>query len=490
MSSWNKVAKSVAVQYVGRVVGLFISLFSTILITRALGVNGYGQYTTAVAVANLIIIFSDLGFFWSTIKNISDQKETRRVAREITGIRLVVTLILIAIALAVIWLTSYPPVVKEAFTILAIFILSSGLNNVLVAIHQGTFAMGWPTIADISGRLVNLILIAIGVWLKESLLWFMVAMSISAAVNFLINWFVLARRHGPIWPKISGFQWSKYYGTVVILGVVTLLNALYLKIDVVLLSAYKPAVDVGIYGAAQKVVEIAMVFQALFVAASFPLLLEKLEQGMDHFRKALSDGFMIVLTIGLPISLILVFLSRDIVGFVAGQAFVETSQLSVLGYAITTPVTLAILAGYVLLAHIDGLFTVSLIATNRLKWLVYTNGLALILNLVLNFALIRHYSYFATAWTTVATEVFIAATVTGKAIVTFRPPISGSTVTKVVLASLISLLVLLIPWHIHVAIQILMILFVYVLVLLVIVPEVRQIIAKYSGGFRHLGAQE
>lgn len=106
MSSWGKVANSVVIQYVGRIIGLVISLVSTIILTRALGVAGYGEYTTALAVAGLIMIFSDLGFFWSTIQNLNFHDEPRTVTREISGIRLVTTLGLTILALVIVWAPS------------------------------------------------------------------------------------------------------------------------------------------------------------------------------------------------------------------------------------------------------------------------------------------------------------------------------------------------------------------------------------------------
>lgn len=484
MSSWGKVANSVVIQYIGRIIGLVISLVSTIILTRALGVAGYGEYTTALAVAGLIMIFSDLGFFWSTIQNLNFHDEPRTVTREISGIRLVTTLGLTILALAIVWASSYDLVIKQALTILTIFILASGLNNVLIAVHQGSYSMGWPTTAEIIGRLTNLILISIGVWLKLDLLWFIVGVSISSAVNLSINWLALSRRYGTIWPKIFGFPWSKYYRSVLLLGVVTLLGALYLKVDVVILSLFKTNVDVGIYGAAQKVVEIAMVFQALFLAAVFPLFLARVKEGGERFRQTLSEGFFIVAAIGLPIALMLLFFSTKLIGFIAGQEFVEASRVMFAGGAIASPLVLSILAFYVLLAHIDGVFTVGLIANNQLRWLVAVNALALGVNLLLNFAFIPHYSYLAAAAITVVSELVVAVLNITRLTKLYRPHFNWNIIFRVVVSSLLSTLIVSALPDMHVVIEALLVMGIYTLLLLGLIPQAREVFGKYFSSLK------
>jgi len=484
MSSWTNVANSVAVQYAGRAVGLLISLASTALLARTLGVAGYGEFTTALALAGLVVMLSDLGFFWSTLKSLGGAEPPRTVASEIIGIRLALTLGLTVLGLTIVWLSSYALPIKQAVTILGIFILSSGLNNVIIAVHQGDYAMGWPTISEIVGRLTNLILIALGVWLKLDLLWFVVAVSVASTVNLAINWAILSRRHGSIRPKFFGFSWSKYYSSVLFLGVVTLLGALYLRVDVIVLSLLKSATDVGIYGAAGKVIEIAMVFQALFLAAVFPMLLARLKEGREQFQQALAESFLIVFVIGLPITLILIGLAQELIHFIAGGEFVVAAQVTAWGEAITTPRVLALMAGYVILAHLGGVFSLGLIAANHLKWLLAVNGLALAVNLVLNLIFIPQYSYLAAAIITLATELLVTIFNIFKLSYHFRPRINWGAVGAATVAGLAAISLLLIPIPLHVAIKVVVIALFYLVLLIAMVPAAKRAFAHYSASLR------
>lgn len=401
------IAASVGVQYIGRAVGLVFSLFSVGLLTRYLSVAAYGDYTTAFAIAGLIVTFSDFGFFWSTIQNLNGKNGSMDAVREVLGIRVLLTLVLIAASLLVVWAGNFPHTVKVGYSILIVFVFNSSLNNIFVALYQAEYRMGWPTFMDLVSRAVNLAFIIIGSVKGYGLQWFIIGGSLASAANLILNWIPLTKRHGLLLPRIRNIAWRKYYESVFLVGMMALFSALYNKIDIVILSWAKGSVDIGIYGVAQKVVELTIMFQALLVSALFPLLITRLQESEARFLKLTRQTFLMLAVVGIPIGIFGPLLSTFLVRVVSGQKFIDASTVVYGGHAITAPMILTVLLVFVAISYVRAAFTTSLLASGDVKQLLIANIVATIVNIAFNILLVPTYSYLAAAIITVLTEVIL-----------------------------------------------------------------------------------
>ena len=71
MSLSSKIVSNTLISYSGRVVSIVFALFSIGLITRSLGQEGFGEYTTVLAFLSLFVILSDLGLHSLMTREIS-----------------------------------------------------------------------------------------------------------------------------------------------------------------------------------------------------------------------------------------------------------------------------------------------------------------------------------------------------------------------------------------------------------------------------------
>jgi O-antigen/teichoic acid export membrane protein len=339
--------------------------------------------------------------------------------------------------------------------------------------------MGWPTFSNLLSRVIILVLVAIGFYQHWSLFWLVTANGTVTLVNLFIDWFVLVRRYGLILPKLFGFAWSKYYRSVVMLGAVTIVNALYLQVDTIILSGLRSPVDVGIYGAAQKIVTIVVIFQGMFLANFFPFLIEQSKLSTEKFQKAVTNALVMLMVIGLPLGLLVISIPTELVRIVAGRQFISTSTISIDSIAISTPITLAILGFYVLINYFDGIFTNALIALDRLKWLLGVNLVALVFNIALNLAFDRTYTYFAAAILTVATELIIASTAIYKLKAINHIALPWGKIARVALASFIAIAIMFLqPLH-NVFVEVVVFGVVYLLAITIVLPDERNQIKSF-----------
>jgi len=405
--SLKRVGKSVAIQYVGRIFGYVFSLGTIAIITRHLGVSSYGEYTTVLAVASLVITFSDFGFFWSTIHNVVSSSDKSKVVGEIVGIKFVATLALILISMGVVYFGNFSPAVKDSFLVLTVFVLASSINNVLVAVYQSEYRMLHPTIAEAVSRLVNLLLAYVGVAYGFGLGFFVLSTTFSSVINILANWLGLKQSIGLIRPKILGYDWSVYYKTVFLLGLVQLLYATFYRIDVVILSWLKPAVDVGIYGIVVKITEIISAIASIYVGALFPTLVESFKTDKEKYREYISRSLLVLFALAFPIAVLGQWFRYDLVSLIGGREFLTTSTVSFDGRPYYAQTILGLALIFSALNYVSVIFYTALLAAGEMKRLLIFNIVALMTNFFLNIIFVPRYSYLTTTAVTVVTELVI-----------------------------------------------------------------------------------
>lgn len=407
-----RVIRSVVVQYAGRIVGLAISLLSLGLLTRYLGVSAYGEYATAMALAGAIVLLADFGFFWSTIQHLNDREDRLRVLREISSLKFLLTAFLLVVGFLFVRFGDYSAVVYQAYLLLTIFVLASSLNNVLVALYQTEYKMGWPTLVDVIARLFGLVLIGVGVWLKLEVPWFILGVVVTATLNIALNWAGLRSIVGSVTLGFRHIRWSEYYGSVLLIGFIYSFSVLYSRIDIVLLSRLKPSVDVGIYGLATKFVELIQLVNSLFISALFPLLVASYSRDRQKFFEYMNRSLLVLAVVGLAIPTYGLWFTSEAVRLVGGSEYVVASAISFGDRAIGAPMTLGVLLIFISLVYLSASFTIGLLAAKRLRWLLLVNVGAAVLNVGLNLWLIPSYSYLASAGIAVVTQ-FLVMTFTG-----------------------------------------------------------------------------
>lgn len=472
--NWKKLATSLGWQYLGRVIGLGVSLFSVAFLSRYLGVTTFGDYTAALAIAGLVVTFSDFGFFWSTVESFLRNEGKLDAVRDILGIRIVVTLSLLILSVLIVLFGNFNEAVKDAFIILTIFVFASSVNSIILALYQAEYKMAWPTVVDVLSRVVNLAIIVIGIKLKLSFMWFIMGASVAATIHLLVNWFGLFRNNTIVWPRIKGVSWGKYYHSVFLIGMMALFSTLFYRTDIIILTWMREATDVGIYGMTQKITDLVTMIQGLFLAALFPLLVSRYkEKNETQFNNEISRAMILSAVIGLPITIFGVFLAHDIVAVVGGNAFLTESTVMIAGRAMTTPDILKIMFGFATLYYLSTPFTMGTLASGKVQQLVKVNIIATIINIGLNIWLIPHYSYVTTATTTFLTEIVILILngVYFCRLHNFSPPFGA--MGRVILATLPGFLFLLITPDLTFIVRLIITAIMYLVCVWFFVPQIR-----------------
>ncbi|PIR96657.1 MAG: hypothetical protein COT91_05340 [Candidatus Doudnabacteria bacterium CG10_big_fil_rev_8_21_14_0_10_41_10] len=413
--SVQKIFLNTILQSVGKVISVAIGLGTIAFLTRFLGDEGFGEYTTVIAFMGFFGILADLGLYLVTTQEISREgADESKILGNVFFLRFltVVTMLVIGAVLALFF--PYSAEVKQSmFLAIVAFAFVSG-TQVLVGVFQKHLIFYKLIGSEIIQRLVNLGLVVLFIKQDLGILHFILALAVSNGVHFFIS-MSMAQRITPFTLQLDFAFWKNILAKSWPLGFSVVLNLIYFRADTLILSYFKPPTDVGVYGLSYKILEVLMAFPAMFAGLIMPFLARYAFKEWSRYKKYLQNSLNAMFLVIVPMIIVTLFFARPIINLVGGDGFVGADKV------------LQILIFATALIYLGNLFGYTVVALNAQKKMLWGYGAGAVVGLLLYFVLIPRFSYFGAAFATLAVELIVfifAYLVTGRAS-NFYPSISA-----------------------------------------------------------------
>ena len=393
MTLTHKIAKHTTVQVIGRFIGFGLSLVSIIFLTRYLGTDGFGKYITIIVFVNVVSVCAGFGLDQILIKEYFKTKRTKHLIANSLALRAIGSLLIFIIGAIIGHFLPYAPIVKIGIWVYSLSSFLVAVELIFLDIFQINLRMYYQVIAETINRIITLLLIIASIYLNLGLIFILLSTAAGSAMQILIAYFWV-NRIVTIKLRFNFKMWRNLLVKAIPLGISAVLIFVYYKIDTVLLSLLKPSADVGIYGAAYKVLDIVSTFPGMFCGLLLPVFANVFTKNrMPHFNKLIQKGFDVLAITGIPITIILFCLARPIILLVAGNQF--TSSVLVL----------EILAPSAALIYLNWIFWIAIVGGDKQNKLILPYLLITIFNIILNLILIPRYSYLGAASATIITQL-------------------------------------------------------------------------------------
>jgi len=399
MSLSRKIAKNTMIQMVGKIISTVLGLFSLGLITRYLGQEGYGEYTTVIAFLTIFAVIADFGLTLVTVQMISGLKEKEkeeRILNNLFSFRLVSIILLLLISPLFLFFLPYSAAVKWGVLITAPYFIFPALTQIIIGLLQKKLSMDRAALAEVISRIVLIVGIFLVLRLNLGLKGILIATVISGGSSFLFH-YLFARSFAKLrlawdwdlWKKIISLSWP--------LAVTIVLNLIYLRADIIFLSLFKGSGEVGLYGAAYRVVDVLTTLPFMFAGLILPILTSAwLEDKKEYFQKILQKSFDFMAILALPLIVGGQFLAEPVMVVVAGQDFKDSGPI------------LGLLIIAVAAIFLGTIFSHAVVAINKQKKLIVYYAFTSLTSLAAYFILIPRFSYFGAAAVTIYSETLIA----------------------------------------------------------------------------------
>lgn len=391
----RKIAFNTIVSAATRVLGTTLALVTIGLLTRYLGKNEWGEYSIVLTFGGIFAILADLGLYQLMVREISKEgADETKIASQIFSLRLISGLFIFALAPLISLFFPYSPQARWAILIGAAgFWLLSG-NQVLMGIFQKYLRMDKVALAEVAGRLVQLILIFIFIKLRFGFLLIVSTLAFSSLVNlFLIFW--LAQRHVPVRLTFDFGSWKKILAVSYPLALASILTMVYFSTDALILSVFWPAADVGIYKLPYKILESLIFFPSMFAGLIMPMLARSAFVDWPRFKNIFQRAQDVLLIFAIPLVSGTFVLSPAIIRLLGGSQYPESVAI------------LNILMVATAIIFLGTLFSFGLVAINQQKRLWQISAAGAVFNVLVNLIFIPRYSYYAAAASTVLTEALV-----------------------------------------------------------------------------------
>lgn len=394
----GKVLANTASQLSVRLLTSITTLLVTLIISYQMGLTSYGSFTKVVAFVTFFYLFVDFGMNAVFLRE--HYEDIKRYSFSLLGSRLLTSLfIVLAINVITIFLpynsvlnTGYSSQEKFLIFLFSFTIILYGLQLSLQAIMQRYLEYNKQILPSIVSSVILLGFVWFGAQQKDLVsifVGYILATGIQTVFLYklLKNHIAKAVDFGEIIPFTKALL--KFSSP---LALVLIFNLIYAKVDMILLSIYSPSFEVGVYGFAYRIFELAIAVPLLFSNSVYPYLLEH-SSDRTKFLALIKYYSALLFVASIALGLVIYI----------GSSFLPLIQEDF----VNSIVPLRILLVSLPLFFLTSLFQWILIVKNRMKGLIAIYFSVMVIVVVLNMIFIPRFSYYAAAVITVVGEGFV-----------------------------------------------------------------------------------
>ncbi len=407
MTLTKQLAHNTAAQLGGKIISTILGLVAIGMLTRYLGVEQFGWYATTLAFLQFIAIMIDFGLIPVTAQMMSEvppefdnapenklASYRNKLMKNLLGFRFTTAVIGLGIAPFIALLFPYPQEVKIAIALTTINMLSVAMNQIFTGYYQSKLTTYFQAFGEVVGRITLILGLILCIYFNLGFIPVMGAITLSSVIYTLVMW-ILARKNTSVTFGFDFSLWKKIIIKMWPIAVAVMFNVIYLRGDTVILSLYRDQVEIGLYGAAYRVIDIVAQTAMMIMGLMLPLLAYAWSKGEDQkFKEHFQLAFNIMMMFAIPMAVGLIMLSKQIMVVVAGTEFISAAlPLSLLSIAV-----FGIFFG--------GIFGHVAVAINRQKETLPIYIATAAITLVLYFIFIPRYGMIGAAGASVFSELF------------------------------------------------------------------------------------
>jgi len=458
MSIARKILENTFVQFGGKIITAALSILVLKMISGYLGTSGYGDYTTVYQFLAFFGIAADFGIFTITVKEMSkDENKIPQILGNVLGLRTLLAVVTMSLAAITVFLipsyegTAIPMGVLIA-TLATFFTLINGTISTVLQVH---LKMKYTTIGLVLGKLVSVGYIAVVVYFMfvqdtvigfQHLLW---AGVFGNLVMLLITGYY-ARRYSKIRYRFDFGFWKQIFITALPYGVALVLNNIYFRLDVLLMTLILPHTQVladgtvecadklcgdteaGLYGVGMRFLEMLIIIPIYYMNSVLPTMTRFLEEKSEKVKTIIQYSFDFLVATAMPIMVGGFILAVPIIRLISNEDFVSGSV-----HIFGSDIAVKYLMFAMFFSFINALFGFTLVVLNKQMQLMYINAIAVAFNLLSNLAVIPYWGFRGAAATSIISELFILF-MTGWAVKkTLNFNLNYKTAVKVFIASVV-----------------------------------------------------
>jgi len=314
-------ARHVVLQVATQTVALATGLAMAMVLSRHLGVEGFGGFNYLFAFIYIFLALNDLGVNTIVVREISRQPErSGEIIGAMLSFRTIVALVTLGLSWAAILWMAFPPYLVWPLALFSLLLPLNALKLPITA-FQAQLKIEYGAIADVATRVSGLALVLITVWLGWGLVAVAAALVATDALSVVLIW-RLARRLVRVQWRIDRDCWSSVLRSGLPLGLAGLLVALTNRVDFLMLERMVGMEPVGLYGAAYRITGVIERFPQLIMITLYPVMARAAHADVASLRRLYHRTVAGFTALAVPIVAATYWLGPWLLGRLFGRDFV------------------------------------------------------------------------------------------------------------------------------------------------------------------------
>ena len=351
-----------------------------IVAARMLGVSGLGVFAYALALGGFLTFFEEAGIGIFVTREFAKGSARRN---QVFGTALILKLVLLAIAIATFFiigpLASNIPGATLIIPAIALVLISDSLRLFFFSISRAQEQMQTESKVQM---VTNILVVVFGIGfmaISPTPLALTLGYVVGGWVGlFMIIWQIRTYLPEPksafskkIFVEIFAAAWPFTF--------LAISNVLIYNTDTLFIGHYSTVQQVGLYGAASRLVQVLYIVPTLIATTTFPLLVKKIAEPAA-FGSALKKLLLGVTALAIPLVLLVMAESRLIMSILFGRPFAAAGPMLAILIVTCIPVFMSIILNN------------AIFALNRQGKFVIANIAGVVVNIGLDFLLVPRYA--------------------------------------------------------------------------------------------------
>lgn len=375
------VARNALFRTGGEVVAKLAAVAFYVAVARELGESGFGDFMFALSFTGVLILSAGLGTEELLAREVSrDRERVHSYLTNVVAIKALVSLAILVLAGLIVNLLGYPAEVRLAVYVIGVGVAVENLGRSWHSVFQAFERMEFISVGLILQRVLTAAAGIAALAAGAGLVAVCVVYTAGCVIGFLVQLWSLRRFVVRPRLEMDRSRWWPLMKAGVPIGLVTVLFTVLMKVDQSLLSFLgDDNVEVGLYGAAFRLVESTMFIPWAFGMAMLPWMARQTGEPGGQLARGYGMGLTVMLGVLLPVGLTYALFGDSLINLFYGERYADA----------TLP--LQLLGGATVFYALNSLAGMLLIARDRPGDFSKLLGLVAAVNIVMNVALIPTY---------------------------------------------------------------------------------------------------
>jgi O-antigen/teichoic acid export membrane protein len=306
----------------GYVAGILLTVGSAALLFRHLGVEDGGRYVTVLALVGMVSGVTEIGLTAIGVRELATRRPEERglVMRNLLGLRLVLTAVGVAAAVAFAAVVGYEPVVVAGTALAGVGAVATAVQSTLGISLTAALRFGWVTTLELVRQVLTVAgIVALVLWSAGLLPFLALTIPVGALVLLLTAWVV--RSDVPLTPSFDRAEWRALLREVLPFAAATVIAAVYFRAAMIVLSVVSTPTETGYFAAPFRVTEVLLLIPNLVVGAAFPIFARAARDDHERLAYGVERVFQACLVLGGCLMVSLVLGADFVIDVVAGEEF-------------------------------------------------------------------------------------------------------------------------------------------------------------------------